>query len=173
MHARNFAAEAPHTYYAALRRQSTANTQTHQTNTHTPDFVVGAGVTTSTIARAAHDTFVEDRLHLNGVCRRSKWPRGLRHTSTHTHKRVHAHTHTIYTHIRKSAHAHQSQSPASLCLRVCVCVCCIIYAHTQKRTCPPVTVTRLSLSACVCVCVLYCFLLSSCFLPQLACAKLC
>jgi hypothetical protein len=96
-----------------------SNTQDTQTNRHTPDFVVGAGVTTSTIARAAHDTFVEDRLHLNGVCRRSKWPRGLRHTSTHTHARARTHTHHLHAHTHiPTSHSHP---PLSVCEGVCVC----------------------------------------------------
>ena len=127
MHARHtsmrapmhLAAEAPHTYYAAWRRESTANTQDTQTNRHTPDFVVGTGVTTSTIARAAHDTFVEDRLHLNGVCRRSKWPRGLRHTRTHT--RAHAHTPFTRTYAQTHIPTSHSHPHLSVCEGVCVC----------------------------------------------------
>ena len=104
------------------RRQSTANTRDTQSNRYTPDFVVGAGVTTSTIARAAHDTFVEDRLHLNGVCRRSKWPRGLRHNGTHTHARARTHTHHLHAHTHKLTYPPVTVTRISLSARVCVCV---------------------------------------------------
>lgn len=73
-----------HSYRAVVTEANNMLVVTEANNRLLPNFVVGAGVSTSTVARAAHDALIKDRLNLDGLGSSSERADGL-HGFEHRH----------------------------------------------------------------------------------------
>ena len=73
-----------HSYRAVVTEANDTLVVTEANNRILPHFVVGAGVSTSAVARAAHDALVKDRLNLDGLGSSSERADGL-HEFKHQH----------------------------------------------------------------------------------------